>query len=656
MSSTTPRPPRGEPIARDVRPLPNAPSLEYERKEAKALLRQIRAGDAGALQRAQSTHPVALRDRRPDELKLADAQHVVAREYGFTSWPRMVEYFEEMERHRNAPRYNSGDAFGIDGFEASAQSIVRRHQRGDQVVARELAHFVPRFYGRPIAEILATPITGDEARLVVAREQRRVSWEELIERARASHARHDQRVWEDPAAPLSRARSAIRGGDVDALAAILDEHPELLTPSVVDREWRSTLAGMALTFERSTKTHDARRMTELLATRGVDVQRELDERLLGWPQDGARPRGGMQSETVRWYLDRGANPDWMPPNGITVLEHAIARYRNGASIDVIADRVRPRQALWIAAGLGDVPGVHSFIVRKGKLTRAARLNRPDTMAMGVMSGFLPPREDADDLEIMWEAFQIAGWNERWSTMDALLEAGLPVDHAPWGWPLVLDAVANLIVPLAEYLVSRGADLDREWRAPVNGSARSFARSLVENYHDPQDANIRRMLAICNAGTVEELLAKVDAKRQSPPPPAERTMRAMQLAADDAARQGQSAVTTENMLVGLLRVQDGVFAEFFMGTGTDMPRLRAMIGARLLPDTDPLIGQELPADAGAEIALRTAAAEATGHRRTSVSPLHLLAGILSQQSGPGARLLTELGMSEARARERLKGGL
>ena len=655
MSSTNPAPRRGEPITRDVRPLPNAPSLEYERKQAKALHRQIRAGDADALRRVHSTHPVALRDRRPDELKLADVQHVIAREYGFASWPRMVEYFEELERHRNAPRYNSSDG-DIDGFEAFAQSIVRRHQRGDPIVARELAHFVPRFYARPIAEILATPITEDEARLVVARERRRVSWEELIERASDSRARHNQHMWEAANIPSSRARIAMRDRDVDALAAILDGHPELLTPSVVDREWRATVARMALAFEREAKSDDARRITELLAARGVDVQRELDEGLLGWPHDGALPGGGMRPETVQWYLDRGANPNWMPPNGLTVLEHAIVRYRNAAGVDLIAERVRPRQALWIAAGLGDVAGVRSFVVSKGKLTRAARLNRPDTMAMGAMFGFLPPIAEADDLEIMWEAFQIAGWNERWSTMDALLEAGLPVDHAPLGWPPVLDAVLNLIVPLTEYLVSRGADLDREWGPPVNGSARSRVRSLVENLHDPHGENVRRILAICNAGTVEEILAKVDAKRQSPPPPEERTVRAMQLAADDAARQGQSMVTTENMLVGLLRVNDGVFAQFFMGSGADMPKLRSMIGARLLPDSDPLIGQELPADTVAEAAVHAAAAEADARRHKSVSPLHLLAGILSQQSGPGARVLTEAGTIEARTRERLKSGL
>lgn len=530
MSSTNPAARRGEPIARDVRPLPSAPSLEYERKDAKALLKQIRAADADALRRVHSTHPVALRNRRPDELKLADAQHVIAREYGFGSWPRMVEYFEELERHRNAPRHDSPHDT-VARYEEFAQSIIRRHQRGDTIVARELAHFVPRFYARPIAEILATSITEAEARLVVAREHRRVSWEELIERASASRAWSERRKWESENTPFARARTAMRTRDVDALDAILDEHSELLTLSEVDREWRLTLAGMALYWERESKAVDARRITDLLASRGVDVQHALDEMLLGWPQDRGRP------ENVRWYLDRGANPNWMPPNGVTVLEHAIVRYKNGACVDLIAERVVPRKVLWIAAGLGDVAGVRSFVARKGKLTAAGRLNRPDLMAIGALFGaFPPPHGDADDLEIMWEAFQIAGWNERWSTMDALLEAGLPIDHAPMGWPLVCDAVGNLIVPLAEYLVSRGADLDREWGDPVNGSARSLARSHVENLHDPLTENVRRMLAICNAGTLEEILAKVDAKRQSPQPE-ERTTRAMQLAADDAARQG-----------------------------------------------------------------------------------------------------------------------
>ena len=71
---------RHEPIAREVRSLPDTPSLEYERKEAKSLLKQIHTGEVDTLRRVHSTHPVALRDHLPHELKLSDAQHVIARE------------------------------------------------------------------------------------------------------------------------------------------------------------------------------------------------------------------------------------------------------------------------------------------------------------------------------------------------------------------------------------------------------------------------------------------------------------------------------------------------------------------------------------------------------------------------------------------------
>lgn len=643
--STNPTPGRGEPIAPSARALPSAPSLEYERKEAKALLRRIRAGDTDALRRVQATHPVALRDRQPNELRLADVQHLIAREYGFMSWPRLVEYFAEMERHRNGVRYNSSDG-SLDHFESSARSVIRRHQRGDPIVARELAHFVPRFYGRSTGEILATPIAEDEARLLVAREKRRVSWEELVERANASRAMQDRDIWEGAGTPIARARLAIRTHDVDAVATILDEHPELLTPSVIDREWRRTLASMAVSFECEAKTTEARRVTDLLASRGVDIQGELNERLLGFPNDREQP------ERVRWYLDRGADPNWMPANGIPVLEHALFMFQSGECVDLIAQRVRPRRALWIAAGLGDVSGVRSFIGGKGTLTPEGRLNRADPMAIGWFAG-LPPNLEADDLEIMWEAFLIAGLNDRWAAMDALLDAALPVDHAPTGWPLLMWAVGTLQrVPLIDYLVKRGASLDREW--PPHGSARALARQLFEG--NPQIEASRRLLEICGAGKPDEILAEIDAKRQSPPPPESRTLRAMQLAADDAARQGQSIVTTENMLVGLLRLEGGVFTDvftgFFVGIDSYMPRLRELIGARLLPDSDPVVGQDLPADAGAEAAWRVATAEADRRRRESVSPHHLICGILNQEREPGARLLAAVGMNRSLVSEQL----
>lgn len=353
---------------------------------------------------------------------------------------------------------------------------------------------------------------------------------------------------------------------------------------------------------------------------------------------------------MQWCLDRGADPDWLPPNGIPILEHAIARFRNPAAVDVLAARVTPRRALWIAAGLGDVAGVKRFIAGKGRITPAGRLNRPDLVAMGLHQGHLPPHHDADDLEIMYEAFQIAGWNQRWATMDALLDAGFPIDYSPFGWPLHREAVGNLMVPLAEYLVRRGADLDRDW--PGHGSARAAARGHVRHLHDPTTDDVRQLLTICGAGTLEALLAEIDAARQSPPPMDERAVRVLQLAADDAAREAQPAITTEHLLVAVLRLRDGAFLSFLLGAGVDMPQLRTLIGARLLPDADPLAGESLELDPGAEAAIVTATAAANARRRDGVGPLHLWHGLLQQQGAPGEQLLQQVGANVDVLSERL----
>ena len=72
------------------RSLPERPSLEQLRKQAKDLLRAARAGDATAVMRMRTVGRAAHGAR----LTLADAQLVVAREYGFASWPRLVHHLE----------------------------------------------------------------------------------------------------------------------------------------------------------------------------------------------------------------------------------------------------------------------------------------------------------------------------------------------------------------------------------------------------------------------------------------------------------------------------------------------------------------------------------------------------------------------------------
>src|SRR5690349_1989833 len=74
-----------------VKPLPLEPSLEFERKHAKALLRGLHAGHPAAIARLVESHPKhrSIAYESLAGLRLADAQLIIAREYGFASWPRL---------------------------------------------------------------------------------------------------------------------------------------------------------------------------------------------------------------------------------------------------------------------------------------------------------------------------------------------------------------------------------------------------------------------------------------------------------------------------------------------------------------------------------------------------------------------------------------
>src|SRR5262245_20230753 len=76
------------------RPIPPRPSLESDRKQARALLEALRRGETEAAKRLERHHP-RFRGAKPSQAAaLHDAQLVVAREYGFASWPRWKQFVE----------------------------------------------------------------------------------------------------------------------------------------------------------------------------------------------------------------------------------------------------------------------------------------------------------------------------------------------------------------------------------------------------------------------------------------------------------------------------------------------------------------------------------------------------------------------------------
>lgn len=67
------------------RTLPSQGNLEDVKKEARELLHDLQRGDAAALKRHYSLDCEAGRF----QARLADAQYIIAQEYGFRSWQKM---------------------------------------------------------------------------------------------------------------------------------------------------------------------------------------------------------------------------------------------------------------------------------------------------------------------------------------------------------------------------------------------------------------------------------------------------------------------------------------------------------------------------------------------------------------------------------------
>jgi ankyrin repeat protein len=81
--------------SRFVRPLPSHPSLDKQRKLAKALARDYWRGRSAAIERVRALHPKL---PEPDDFVLSDAQLVIARGYGFAGWPQMKRKIESLTR------------------------------------------------------------------------------------------------------------------------------------------------------------------------------------------------------------------------------------------------------------------------------------------------------------------------------------------------------------------------------------------------------------------------------------------------------------------------------------------------------------------------------------------------------------------------------
>jgi hypothetical protein len=324
---------------------------------------------------------------------------------------------------------------------------------------------------------------------------------------------------------------------------------------------------------------------------------------------------------------------------------------NGEAVDLLAARTVPREALWIAAGLGDVDGVRRSLDRDGKPTAAARRIRPDFDAAGA-GGMMPTHPDPDDEDVLLEAFFIAAQLGRVPVIEYMVSRGFSPDCLAWDTPVINIAVGHAMIPTVECLVRCGANLDlRGWHPDT--TAREVARQMLEMFpKDPQRWRVAELCGLDPAG----VLAERDARPVDPPRIAPDLQEALELAGDDAFRQGQADIREENLLFGLLRGGKIAFMFFARVSRIDLDRFREDVKHRALPGTDRVERPKLPIHSEAQAVLQSAIAIATERRRSRVTGHHLLWALTRDEHGVAGELLARYGSSAARLNEKLESGL
>ena len=120
-----------------TRRLPDNPNLDRLRKYAKELLRSARTGDPEATALVAEFHP-----SKPADLTLSDAQLVLARHFGFPSWPKLRAHVETVNSLTRSPHKQPiGTGSGPDDFLRLAcldygNDDVGRHEAARRMLAR----------------------------------------------------------------------------------------------------------------------------------------------------------------------------------------------------------------------------------------------------------------------------------------------------------------------------------------------------------------------------------------------------------------------------------------------------------------------------------------------------------------------------------------
>jgi ankyrin repeat protein len=497
-------PPRG---------LPGSANLEQLKNGAKSFQRAVRAGDAGAAEVVREFHP-RLPDAQPGSpeltaFKRTDAQLVIARSFGFPSWPRLKAYLELTPRYSRWPG-NEPVGEPIADESALVDEFLRLAclNYGDDgperwAKARELLAANPELATATIHTIAAV---GDPAaaRDLLDRDPAEANrqggphdWEPLLyltysrlgptgpgrdslETARVllEHGADPNAgyLWEGLSPPFTALTGAFGRGEGDppphadelALARLLleagaDANDE---QTLYNRHWDPDDRWLALLFEFGLGTGDGGRWCRLLAPVHATPRELIDEQLK------SAARAGFAGH-VRLLLDHGADPEARRTGSHayearTPREEAMVRgHRECAELLSAAGATSgatPLYAFLEAATVGDRDQVRQLLATDATLTDQALTQYPDQLVRAAQAG------SVDGVALLIElGFDVNATNR----LDRYRES------AP-----LHEAAAEGNLEVIELLLAHGADpnlRDESYHSTPAGWAEHFGEPEAQRY-------------------------------------------------------------------------------------------------------------------------------------------------------------------------------
>jgi ankyrin repeat protein len=384
--------------------------------------------------------------RRARSVKLAEAQLLVARQYGFPSWPRLRAYVDRVATAGGSLEH----AFEPDPeyYVARAEGLLASASDGTPSAVAAFARW-------------SAPLTPAGARLVVARNHGFTTW--------AGLRRH---VDDLSSAPFARAFRALRAQDIPALSAVLSRFPELVTARGTNG---NDLLGLA------SATCDER-MVALLLSQGADVARGNAH---GWT---ALHQAGYSNlpQMASLLLSHGA-PTAVSARGDGGTPLVAALFWGHVEVAAVlaAAEVTPVN-LRVAAGLDDVAMIESLSESSAGAHR--EFYRPH-------GGFPAWRPTSSMAEIRDEALAWAARSDAVAAIDALVARGASVDADVYRGTALTWAATKGRVRAVRRLLAHGATVNL--RGTFGGPAHGVGTTAL--HHAAEAGRVEVLEVLLAAG-------------------------------------------------------------------------------------------------------------------------------------------------------------